>query len=76
MKGRVKRAQAGTLSWPRGSRLNTRCTLSRQSALTAPLRVDALQAKADAIRATQLETQRELDALMLAVLDRAVRGEL
>jgi type I restriction enzyme S subunit len=39
-------------------------------------RLDALQAKADAIRAAQLETQRELEALMPAVLNRAFRGEL
>jgi hypothetical protein len=36
--------------------------------------LDALQA--NAIRAAQLETQKELDALMPLVLDRAFRGEL
>jgi type I restriction enzyme, S subunit len=38
--------------------------------------LDALQAKADAIRAAQLATQKELDALLPSVLDRAFRGEL
>jgi type I restriction enzyme S subunit len=38
--------------------------------------LEALQTRADAIRAAQLETQRELEALMPAVLDRAFRGEL
>lgn len=38
--------------------------------------LDGLQAKADAIRATQAATQKELDALLPAVLDRAFRGEL
>jgi type I restriction enzyme S subunit len=38
--------------------------------------LDALQTRADVIRAAQLETQRELEALMPAVLDRAFRGEL
>ncbi len=33
--------------------------------------LDVLQAKADAIRVAQLATQRELDALMLAVLLRS-----
>jgi hypothetical protein len=37
---------------------------------------DALVTKLSAIRAEQLATQRELDALMPAVLDRAFRGEL
>jgi type I restriction enzyme S subunit len=35
-----------------------------------------LQAKAEAIRATQAETQKELDALMPSVLARAFAGEL
>ena len=48
--------------------------LDEQRRIAAHL--DALQAKADAIRAAQLETQRELDALMPSVLDRAFRGEL
>ncbi len=38
--------------------------------------LDALRTKADSIRAAQLETQKELAALMPAVLDRAFRGEL
>lgn len=38
--------------------------------------LDGLQAKADAIRAAQAETQKELDTLLPAVLDRAFRGEL
>jgi hypothetical protein len=36
----------------------------------------ALQAQANASRVAQLKTQKELDALMPAVLDRAFRGEL
>ena len=38
--------------------------------------VDALQAKVDALKVLQAETQRQIDALMPAVLDRAFRGEL
>jgi hypothetical protein len=37
---------------------------------------EALQAKVNTIRAAQFETQRELDALMPAVVARAFRGEL
>jgi hypothetical protein len=37
---------------------------------------DALVIKLNAIRAAQLVTQQELNALMLSVLDRAFRGEL
>ena len=37
---------------------------------------DALVTKLQAIRTAQLETQKELDALMPSVLDRAFRGEL
>jgi hypothetical protein len=38
--------------------------------------LNMLRAEADAIRAAQLATQRELDALLPAVLDRAFREEL
>lgn len=38
--------------------------------------LDGLQAKVDALRHLQAETQRELDALMPAVLARAFAGEL
>jgi type I restriction enzyme S subunit len=38
--------------------------------------LDAVQAKADALRWLQDETRRELDALLPSVLDRAFRGEL
>lgn len=38
--------------------------------------LDAVRAKADELRRLQDETQRELDALMPSVLDRAFRGEL
>ncbi len=37
---------------------------------------DDLQAKVDAVKCLQAETQAELDALLPAVLDRAFRGEL
>ncbi len=37
---------------------------------------DDLQAKVDAVKRLQAETQAELDALLPAVLDRAFRGEL
>jgi hypothetical protein len=47
---------------------------SCQSAIATHLA--ALQAQANASRAAQLKTQKELDALMPAVLDRAFRGEL
>jgi len=38
--------------------------------------LDGLQAKAEAIRAAQVETQKELDALMPSVLAKAFGGEL
>jgi type I restriction enzyme S subunit len=38
--------------------------------------LDDLQAKVDAVKRLQAETQAELDALLPAVLDRAFRGEL
>lgn len=38
--------------------------------------LDAVRAKADELRRLQDETQRELDALLPSVLDRAFRGEL
>jgi hypothetical protein len=37
--------------------------------------VDNLQSQADAIRAAQVETQKELDALMPSVLAKAFTGE-
>jgi len=50
---------------------------ARRSALhDGPPRVDGLQAKAEAIRAAQVETQKEPDALMQSVLEKAFRGEL
>ncbi len=48
----------------------------RAAPYDGPLRVDGLQAKAEAIRAAQVETQKELDALMPSVLARAFSGEL
>lgn len=47
--------------------------LSEQRRIVAYL--DGLQAKAEAIRAAQAETERELEALMPSVLARAMRGE-
>lgn len=38
--------------------------------------LDSLQAKVDALKALQAETQVELDALMPSVLDKAFKGEL
>ena len=38
--------------------------------------LDDLQAKVDELRRLQAETQKELDALLPSVLDRAFRGEL
>ena len=38
--------------------------------------LDGLQAKVDALKALQTQTQAELDALLPSVLDRAFRGEL
>jgi hypothetical protein len=38
--------------------------------------LDCLLSKADAIRAAQVETQKELDALMPSVLAKAFAGEL
>jgi type I restriction enzyme S subunit len=38
--------------------------------------LDNLQAKVDALKRLQAETQKELDALLPSVLDRAFKGEL
>ena len=38
--------------------------------------LDGLQAKAEAIRAAQTETQKELDALLPSVLAKAFAGKL
>ena len=49
-------------------------SLEEQRRIVAYL--DALQEKVDALRALQEETQKELDALLPSVLDKAFRGEL
>ena len=49
-------------------------SLTEQRRIVAYL--DTVQAKAEAIRAAQAETQKELDALMPSVLARAFAGEL
>jgi len=38
--------------------------------------LDALQAKMDELKRSQAETQKELDALMPSILDRAFKGKL
>ena len=38
--------------------------------------LDALQAEVDALKRLQTETATELDALLPAILDRAIKGEL
>lgn len=38
--------------------------------------LDGLQAKVDALKALQAQTQAELDALLPSVLDKAFKGEL
>ena len=38
--------------------------------------LDGLQAKVNALRGLQSQTQEELDALLPSVLDRAFKGEL
>ncbi len=43
---------------------------------TAVERLDALQAKVDELKRLRAETQKELDALMPSILDRAFKGEL
>lgn len=48
--------------------------LSEQRRIVAYL--DGLQAKVDELRRLQAETQKELDALMPSILDKAFRGEL
>jgi type I restriction enzyme S subunit len=48
--------------------------LSEQHRIVAYL--DSLQAKVDALKALQAETQAELDALLPSVLDKAFKGEL
>jgi restriction endonuclease S subunit len=45
-----------------------------QSRIVAEL--DALQAKVDAVKKLQSETQAELDALLPSILDKAFKGEL
>jgi type I restriction enzyme, S subunit len=48
--------------------------LAEQRRIVAYL--DSLQAKVDALKALQGETQAELDALLPSVLDKAFKGEL
>jgi type I restriction enzyme S subunit len=48
--------------------------LTEQRRIVAEL--DALQAEVDALKRLQLETAKELDALLPAILDRAFKGEL
>ncbi len=48
--------------------------LAEQLGIVAEL--DALQAAVDALKRLQVETAAELDALLLAILDRAFKGEL
>jgi type I restriction enzyme S subunit len=38
--------------------------------------LDDLQAKVDCVKALQAQTQAELDALLLSILDKAFKGEL
>ena len=49
-------------------------SLDEQRRIVAYL--DGLQAKINALRELQLQTQEELDALLPSVLDRAFKGEL
>jgi type I restriction enzyme S subunit len=49
-------------------------SLADQHRIVAEL--DALQAKVDAVKKLQAETQAELDALLPSILDRAFKGEL
>ena len=48
--------------------------LSKQQRIVSYL--DRLQAKVDLVRHHQAATQRELDALLPAILDKAFKGEL
>ena len=48
--------------------------LSEQRRIVAEL--DALQAETDALKRLQGETQKELDALLPAILDKAFNGEI
>lgn len=50
------------------------CLLAEQRRIVAYL--DDLQAKIDTLKKLQVETQKELDALLPSVLDRAFKGEL
>ena len=50
--------------------------LGRGEQLTIVAELDALQAKVDALRALQVETAAELDAVLPAILDKAFKGEL
>jgi type I restriction enzyme S subunit len=52
----------------------TQLSIDRQQRIVVQL--DNLQAKVDAVKRLQAETQAELDALLPSVLDRAFRGEL
>jgi type I restriction enzyme S subunit len=49
-------------------------SLEEQRRIAAYL--DDLQAKVDALKQLQAQTQAELDAMLPSVLDRAFRGEL
>ena len=52
----------------------TTLSLDEQRRIIAEL--DALQAEVDRLKALQAETASELDALLPAILDRALKGEL
>ena len=51
-----------------------RLPISEQRRIVSEL--DALQAEVDALKRLQAETTAELDALLLAIFDRAFKGEL
>lgn len=49
---------------------------NREEQLRIVAKLDALQAKVDAVKALQAETAAELDAMLPAILDKAFKGEL
>ncbi|MGB8645856.1 MAG: restriction endonuclease subunit S [Anaerolineae bacterium] len=73
----LARTTAGQYNVSLGRLRNTQIPLppiSEQRRIVAYL--DSLQAKVDELHRLQAETQKELDALMPAILDKAFKGEL
>jgi hypothetical protein len=68
----------GTFAWGCARRASPQAVTWRAFSPRRPIvsELDALQAEVDALKRLQSETAAELDALLPAILDRAIKGEL